>query len=64
MKKEMRNYIGILQGRRKCFTVEEIKGAETMEIMRREARRIQEFSDRIVNGEPEAVRQIKDMTEV
>ncbi|MCI9109948.1 MAG: hypothetical protein HFI00_17595 [Lachnospiraceae bacterium] len=58
------NYIGILQGRRKCFTVEEIKGAETMDKMMREDRRIQEFSDRIVNGEPEAVRQIKDMTEV
>ena len=35
-----------------------------MDKMMREDRRIQEFSDRIVNGEPEAVRQIKDMTEV
>ena len=58
------NYIGILQERRKCFTAEELKGAETMDKMMREDRRIQEFSDRIVNGEPEAVRQIKDMTEV
>lgn len=57
------NYIGILQERRKCFTVEEIQGAETMDKIIREDSRIQAFSDRIVNGEPEAVRQMKDIME-
>lgn len=49
------NYIDILRERRKCFTAEEIKGAVTMDKMMREDSRIQAFSDRIANGEPEAV---------
>ena len=57
------NYIDILRERRKCFTAEEIKGAVTMDKMMREDGRIQAFSDRIANGEPEAVMQIKDVME-
>lgn len=58
------NYIGILQERRKCFTAEELKGAETMDEMMREGNRIQAFSDCIVSGEPEAIMRIKDVMEV
>ncbi|MCI8359683.1 MAG: hypothetical protein HFI51_16320 [Lachnospiraceae bacterium] len=57
------NYIGILQERRKCFTAEELKGAGTIDDMIRKGSRIQAFNDRIVNGEPEAIMQIKDVME-
>lgn len=64
MEHMINNYIGILQERRKCFTAEEMKGAETMDEMMREGSRIQAFGDRIVNGGPEAIMQIKDVMEV
>ena len=57
------NYIGILQERRKCFTAEELKRAGTLDDMIRKGSRIRAFNDRIVNGEPEAIMQIKDVME-
>ena len=57
------HYIGILQERRKCFTAEELKRAGTIDDMIRKGSRIQAFNDRIVNGEPEAIMQIKDVME-
>ncbi len=58
------NYISILQERRKLFTTEELENAARMEETMRENSRIQAFKDRIANGEPEALMQVKDVMDV
>lgn len=63
MERMLDNYIRILQERRKLFTAEELENAAVMDKMMRDDRRIQEFRDRIENGEPEALMQVKDVME-
>lgn len=58
------NYIGLLRERRKCFTAQELKDAETMDGIMRESSRLRAFSGHIVNGEQKAIRWIKDVMEV
>lgn len=57
-------YISILQERKKLFTEEELENAARMEESMREESRIQAFKDRIANGEPEAMMQVKDVMDV
>ena len=64
MESMLDNYISILQERRKLFTAEELENAERMEEMIREQSRIQTFRDRIANGEPDALMQVKDVMDV
>lgn len=58
------NYIAILQERKKYFTAQELENAARMDEMMHEESRIQAFKDRIVNGEPEALMQVKDVMDI
>lgn len=64
MSNRIDNYINILQERRKQFTPEELESAERMDEMMRMDGKIEEFRDRVMRGDKEALAQIEDVMKV
>lgn len=55
------NYISILQERRKYFTAEELDRATEIDKILRMNGKVQEFRDRVMRGDKEALAQIEDV---
>ena len=61
MERMLERYIDVLRERRKYFSVEEMEQAKEMEKMMYMDRNLQEFKERLENGDEQAVKQAEDI---